>query len=274
MRKFFLQNSLGQKWNLNDINSFFHTVKGLGQGYDTAYTQIGNRFLKKKDNLSQKKITGKVRFKGYEEFGEFSRFIQHKPLTLFYGGLETGIYPPFYPGNREYLLDVTVTALEKAELETGGLQSKITFESLGTYYRLLRIDGGESIESSIGDMRSVQIEIDSDTVLASGVRIEIAGPCRYPEYVHYIDGSFVCSGRFLCEIVSGNKMVIDTTKLPYEVAEYSADGEFVRDLYGTSDFLTKRFLTLGYGSNEIRFAGGGTGNLVVSVEVKMEYESV
>lgn len=262
MRKFFLQNALGQYWNLNDMNSFFHTVKGLGQGYSTAYTQIGNRFVKKKNNLAQKKITGKVRFRGYKEFHTFSQFIQHKPLKLIYGELQVKeIYLPVYPENKEYLLDVAISSLEKSELETGGLQSKITFESLGTYYRTQYVHGTGTVT------------INSDTVLQSGVRIEIDGPCVNPYYEHYIDGVLTCSGRFTCEIAAGSRMIIDTTQLPYEVAGCASDGTR-NNLYGTSDFATKRFITLGYGKNEIRFTQDGAGSLHVSVEARLEYESV
>ena len=255
MRKFFLQNSLGQKWDLNDVNSFLHTVKGLGQDYKTTYTQIGNRFLKTKSNLQQKKIIGKVRFKGYDGFSKFSNFIQHKPLTL------------IYSGENDYLLDVVISSLEKAELETGGLQCKITMESLGTYYRMLSGTGMEGIAGTT-------VTIDSDTVLDSGIRIKISGPCTNPYYTHYINGVEKSRGGFLCEIESGKSMVIDTTKLPYEVKEYSADGEMLRDLYGMSDFETERFLSLGYGLNTIAFTQEGTGTLTVSVEAKIEYESV
>ena len=114
MRTFALINALGSRWSLNDMDSFFHTMKGLGQGYDTSYTRIGNRFIQQKSSLSQKKITGKIRFRGYSDFSDFSAFIQHKPLTLVYGG--------FTPENNEYLLDVVVKTLEKSELENGGLQ--------------------------------------------------------------------------------------------------------------------------------------------------------
>lgn len=268
MRKFFLQNSLGQKWNLNDINSFLHTVKGLGQDYKTTYTQIGNRFLKTKSNLSQKKITGKVRFKGYEDFSKFSNFIQHKPLILIYGEPRSGeTYPPVYPENRDYLLEVVISSLEKSELETGGLQCKIVFESLGTYYKIINADG-------VTDSGIVTATIDSDTVLDSGMRIKISGPCINPQYTHYIDGVEKCSGRFVCEIESGKIMVIDTTIIPYEIKEYSAEGEILRDLYETSDFSTRRFLTLGYGKNTIVFTQEGTDAFTVSVEAKIEYESV
>lgn len=268
MRKFFLQNSLGQKWNLNDINSFFNTVKGLGQDYKTTYTQIGNRFIKTKSCLTQKKINGKVRFKGYEDFNDFSRFIQHKPLILIYGDICSGeIYPPVYPENKDYLLDVVLSTLEKAELETGGLMCKIAFESLGTYYRIINVDGAANDSSTT-------VTIESDTVLDSGMKIVIKGPCTNPQYTHYIDGVEKCSGRFVCEIAAGMRMIIDTTKFPYEVKEYSAEGEFLRDLYGMSDFSTIRFLRLGYGNNTITFTQEGTDALAVSVEARIEYESV
>ncbi len=265
MRTFYLQNALGQKWNLNDINSFLHTVKGLGQAYAISYTQIGNRFLEKKSSLSQKKISGKIRFRDYGEFNRFSGFVQHKPLTLIYGGMlsKKDMYPPMYPGDRSCMLDVVMTSLEKSELETGGLYSKVTLESLGTYYRMLRAGSDAS-----------EIVIESDTVLECGIIIKIPGPCINPSYTHCLNGIPRCSGHFKCVIGEGNTMVIDTTKLPFEIKEYSAEGQMVRDLYGTSDFSTKRFVMLGYGTNEITFTCEGEGKIAASVEAKMEYESV
>ncbi len=32
MRTFALINALGSRWSLNDMDSFFHTMKGLGRG--------------------------------------------------------------------------------------------------------------------------------------------------------------------------------------------------------------------------------------------------
>lgn len=265
MRTFYLQNALGQKWNLNDINSFLHTVKGLGQAYAISYTQIGNRFLEKKNSLSQKKISGKIRFRDYGEFNRFSGFVQHKPLTLIYGGMlsREDWYPPMYPGDRSYRLDVVMTSLEKSELETGGLYSKITLESIGTYYRMIRVGSGVPA-----------VTIESDTVLECGVIIKIPGPCINPSYIHCLNGIPKCSGHFKCVIDEGNTMVIDTTKLPFEIKEYSPEGQMIRDLYGTSDFSTERFVMLGYGTNEITFTHDGAGEITASVEARMEYESV
>lgn len=253
MRTFALFNALGKRWSLNDLNSFFYGMKGLGQSYDTSYTQIGNRFFMQKNSLSQKKISGKIRFRGYKDFSEFVEFIQHKPLTLAYGG--------FAQKNEEYLLDIVVKSLEKSELEIGGLQCKVNFESLGTYYKMLYAEGGSTIT------------MYSDTVIGAGVRICIGGPCVNPYYRHYLNGNEVCSGRFVCSILSGHKLVIDTVKLPYEVKDYTENGSNT-DLYGTSDFSTKRFVSLGYGENVLEFFHEGGNALNVKVEAKIEYESV
>ncbi len=253
MRTFALINALGSRWSLNDMDSFFHTMKGLGQGYDTSYTRIGNRFIQQKSSLSQKKITGKIRFRGYSDFSDFSAFIQHKPLTLVYGG--------FTPENNEYLLDVVVKTLEKSELENGGLQCNINFESLGTYYKIMCAEGGSVIT------------MHSDTVIGAGVRICIQGPCVNPYYRHYLNSIEVCSGRFMCSIPTGHKMIIDTIKLSYEVKDY-AEYDNDTDLYGTSDFSTKRFVSLGYGENVLEFFHDGSSALNVKVEAKIEYESV
>lgn len=260
MREFYLRNALGQEWNLNNSASFFHTVKGLGQEHKVTYTQVGTQYIKTKDALSQKSITGKIRFAGYDDYRAYSMFIQHKPLTLIYGREQAE--------DSGYCLDISVDTLEKTELETGGLQSKVTFKSLGTYYRQIKASG--VLDADTG---TATIAISSDTVLLSGIRLCIAGACVNPRYTHYLNGVAVCTGRFQCEIEEGSVMVIDTSVLPYMVNE-AADGEIVRDLYGASDFSTKRFLLLGYGENVIEFQHEGEGELDVTAEAKLEYESV
>lgn len=77
----------------------------------------------------------------------------------------------------------------------------------------------------------------------------------------------------MCSIPTGHKMIIDTIKLPYEVKDY-AEYDNDTDLYGTSDFSTKRFVSLGYGENVLEFFHDGSSALNVKVEAKIEYESV
>ena len=84
----------------------------------------------------------------------------------------------------------------------------------------------------------------------------------------------VASGRLQVDIEAGHRVVIDTTQMPFCIAEYTNRNVFVRDLYGFSDFETERFLFAGFGENMITVIHEGIGDLQVAMEVQEEYAVV
>ena len=273
IRQFMLTNVIGQTYNLNNKDSFLHNVKGLGQDHKATYVQIGTQFVKEKDFLSQKNIQGKLYFATYKGFMEFSKFIQHKPLILTYTSADT------------YSIKVSIDKLEKTEKETGGLYCNIVLKSLGTYYKTITVENSRD-ESETGkkypftypykyiDTASGVIIIDSDSVLPSPIKISIFGPCVNPSYAQIINDEIIATGKINTTIKSGKKIVIDTTQIPYSIAEYTINNTYVQNLYNKSDFSTDRFLTLKYGKNKINFVHESSEALIVSVEAMIEYESV
>ena len=273
IRSFKLTNAIGQTYDLDSMNSFFHNVKGLGQEHKVTYVQLGTHFIKEKDLLSQKTIQGIILFKDYKEYSAFSLFIQQKPITLTYKAADT------------YHIQVSIDKLGKAERETGGLFCSIIFKSLGTYYKTILVKNAHDT-TEIGkqypvtypytyrDTSSGVIEIESDSVLESPVKINIFGPCVNPSYTHYLNSAFESSGKINATVEEGHKIVVDTTQIPYSIKEYTIDNIFVSDLYGKSDFSTERFILLKYGKNKISFVHESSDSLNISVEARIEYESV
>lgn len=272
MRQFKITNAIGRTWDLNETNSFFHEIKGLGQEHKTTYSQLGTKFIKEKDLLSQKSITGKIRFNTYSEYLDFSLFIQHKPLVL------------SYESEGKYSIKISIDKLEKTELETGGLFCNITMKSLGPYYKTVIAQNVK--EQTAGktypykypynyyDYSSGEVVIDSDSVLESPVRINIFGPCTNPSFVHSVNGITIATGKINATIEEGHKLVIDDISIPYSIGEYTIDNAFVKDLYENSDFSTERFLMLKYGINRIAFTHETSEEIKISVEGAIEYESV
>lgn len=274
IRKFELINALGQTYSLNDSKkSFFHDIKGLGQEHKVTYVQLGTHFVKEKDLLAQKNIQGTIFFKTYEEYHNFSDFIQHKPLTMIYKSSDT------------YSIDVSIDKLEKSERGTGGLYCQISFKSLGTFYKNVIIENVQDISDSgksypvtypytYRDRTNGVIEIESDSILDSPVKINIFGPCTNPSYTQYLNGELIRNGKVNVTIPEGNKLVIDTTQIPYSIKEYTIDNDYVKNLYDKSDFETDRFILLQYGKNKISFVHEASDSLKISVEARIEYESV
>lgn len=273
IRKFRLKNSIGHVWNLNDIESFLTDPEGLGLEYNVKYQQIGNIFVKLQNDMKQKETSGKIKFTSYEKYREFCLFIQHKPLVMEY------VTPA-----GDFLIDVSIDKLEKSEIETGGLFCSIKMLGLSTFYKTVRAENDGSVDSGkiypysynyrYSDYSQGAVEFDCDSVLNSAVKLTIMGPCTNPSWTHYLNGTVASVGKVNCVIKNGNRLIIDNTKIPFEIAEYDSTGTFVQNLYQNSDFSTDRFVTLGFGSNKITFTHEGEKAISLIAEGKIIYESV
>ena len=84
----------------------------------------------------------------------------------------------------------------------------------------------------------------------------------------------MATGKVNGVIEDNRKLVIDTTKVPYEIRQYDLVNNLISDMYQQSDFSTKRFIRLGYGRNVISVSQEGTGNLRMGVEAQVEYAAV
>lgn len=273
IREFSLKNAIGNTWNLNDLASFFTEPDGLGFEYDVDYQQIGNIFIKLQDDMKQKEPSGQIKFSTYEKYREFCLFIQHKPLVMEYTTPS---------GN--FFMDVSIDKLEKSELETGGLFCDIKLLGLSTFYKIVRAENdGSMVAGKIypysynyrySDYSQGAVEFDCDSVLESAVKLTILGPCTNPSWTNYLNGVVASVGKVNCTIKDGNRLIVDNTKIPFEIAEYDSTGTFVQNLYQNSDFSTDRFVTLGFGSNKISFAHEGENAISLIAEGKIIYESV
>lgn len=273
MREFKLINARGDTWNMNELDSFLHSPKGLGGERKQTYIQVGNRFKVTKDVLKQKAPTCKVAFSGYEEFNRFAKFIQHKPLVLEYTT----------PAGT-YYMQVYITKVTKTELETVGLQTELTFAGLTTWYKKISLEKPKQPANSkkypysynyvYTDTERGTLKWTCESTEDSPIRLSILGPCKNPMWVHRVDGQVVASGKLQVDIEAGHRVVIDTTQTPFCIAEYTNRNVFVRDLYGFSDFETERFLFAGFGENRITVIHEGIGDMQVAMEVQEEYAVV
>ena len=84
----------------------------------------------------------------------------------------------------------------------------------------------------------------------------------------------VATGKVNGNIEKNNKLVIDTTTIPYTIHQYDMNNNLISDMYQLSDFSTYRFMMLGYGKNVISVTQEGAGVVKLSVEAKIEYAAV
>lgn len=277
MRSFELKNNLGQSMDLNADQHFFMKVKGLGMERKLEFEKTSSSWLVMEDVLKQKTIQGVMNFDDYEGYEEFVKFVQHEPLTM------------VYQSNTTIEVQVRVEQLEKGEVEAT-LQCPIRFVNVCEFYKKVHVQSEIAIEGSgkkyprtypykYRDNISGSIDIFSETKKESPVKLTIFGPCLNPSWSHYVDGKLKTSGKvgnetLPCDIQAGERLVIDTTSVPWTIHKLNQVNEFLLDCYQMSDWETERFILLQYGANKITATQEGSEAITMAAEGYLMYETL
>jgi len=275
IRGFRLVNSKGEAYDLNNLDHFLHDPEGLGYQSAIEYQRIGHRYLQLNDELQQGSVSGMIRFRepgAYIKYAAFAKFCQKKPLQL------------YYTSDQEYQTEVIPTIVDKREIEEIGLDVGVTFTKLDYWNRRVAVSNDGTGEDgkkysytypfTYADQPRGIVSIDSDTELESPCVIYIYGPVEDPVWRHYLNGELKTQGAVNATIAQGNKLVIDTTSIPYRIVETDSEGNVVDDHYQNSDFSLGRFVYFGAGKNRITVGGHGATIPAVTVEAHLLYDTV
>jgi hypothetical protein len=272
MRRFKLINAIGAEFDLNCRDSFFQHPDGLGFSRSIQSSRAGYDYIITDDELDQKTPNGEIVFKTYEKYTEFVNFCAHSPLILCY-----------MPASKWFYLDCRITRLEKSEKVNRKLICPVDFLALGTWYESKKVfrtqvseETGKTypytypytyIETSAGS-----VVVNNTGKIDSPCLLHILGAVESPSWSLIRGGTTILTGKVNANIAAGNKLVVNSSPKDLEIAEYTADGAFVRDLYQDSDFSTARFLMIPPGESIIAFthAGGGAVNAIMEVMILAE----
>lgn len=131
VREFYIENELGQRFSMMDIEKccFLSSPTGLGYSNDIQFIQIENDFIEDIKKIAQGQISGELIFKKYDNFKKFIDFIEGaNELKLVYK-------VPLESETIEYYKDVNVSTVEKGEFGTDGvLRIPITFMCKSLWY--------------------------------------------------------------------------------------------------------------------------------------------
>lgn len=306
MRKFFLTNAAGERWNLMRFDAFFHAPDGLGFSQTISSARVGTDYLETDAYLDQHTISGEMVLLNYEVYQQFVAFAMRSPLVLTY-----------MPELTEYFIRCKVQSIGKTEIGSANrlicpitlLCSGTWFEREQAYYQnepdvhvvltgnvvSFETDQPITLDSLfLHEDDSITVEytyspnggkiynytynyIYSDSALGgvtiqngaveSPLIVSILGAANNPTWSLTQDGVVIASGAVTAEIPEGHKLVIDARPSSMEIAEYTNSGVYVRDLYPMSDFSTARFLYAPAGESTVTVnAGGDSINTIVEVE--------
>ena len=246
------------------ISNFLHSPTGLGINRNDSFLRLGDKFIRTNKQISQPAPSGSIAFIGnsnnevYQKYHSFVKFISKEPLKLIYK-----------PENINYTMDVVVSNLEKSEInEQGYLDCSIRFSGLTPWYKMVKLDykdgsglvPSESLHPSGSLVPRNQtngriMEYFNEGTLEAKTRLIIYGPIKNPQW-EFWDSLGVSSGLVNVELTSSQVLVVDCITTPYKIYRIPTSEvskiydnpnlemiNALADMYDSSDFSTKRFVT-------------------------------
>lgn len=271
MRQFKLYNAVGAEFDMNSLDSFLVEPSGLGYTNESDYEQVGYDYYVTETAIGQPKPQGTIKFRTYNGYLEFIKFIQRQPLKLCYEAAE------------KHYLDCYLGFLSKEEIKSGRLSIGIQFVGISQWYKSVRerVGGDANIGKyyaytypyTYTDKAQGEVYINSDSALDSPAKLTILGPCKNPKWVHYVNNVKQTEGKVFATIPDKHRLVI-SSEYPYSIKEYDEYNNEVDDRYEDSDFETERFIYLKHGENKISFMHDGNEEMNATAEGKIYYVSV
>ncbi|MBO7731760.1 MAG: hypothetical protein J6S67_04390 [Methanobrevibacter sp.] len=277
MRTFRLYDNDGNRYNLTSRDHlFFYAIDGLGFEQSAEFQRIEDRFALLESHIEQATIEGTIKFWQPEaelQYFNFAQFCQNQPIMMDYNN-NYGTY------SRRGI----ITKIERGDGDGNELLIKIQFKAQTPWFKEIieynpGTESGGKVYNYSYDYTYLKggkntITIDSDSFQSSPVKLVVIGPAINPSWRHYLNGELVTEGKINGIIGPDNRLIVDTTTIPYRIIQVDALGQLVSDLYQQSDFSTYRFVRFGHGRNTVTFSADESNILNVGVEAQIEYATI
>ena len=277
MRTFKLYDNDGNVYDLTAKGElFFYAVESLGYTQETKFQRIEDRYALLESNMAQARIKGTIRFwqPGAElAYFVFSQFCQNKPLKMEYN-----------PGHGVFLRDGYVTQIKRSDGKDKSLTIEIEFSATTPWYKIVteynsgEVTGGKTYNYKYNYQYSNAVQgsviIDSDSFQSSPIKLIIFGEVVNPTWRYYLNNVLQVEGKINGTVLPNNRLIIDTTSIPYSIKQVDGAGNLVADMYQQSDFSMDRFVRFGYGRNVISVTAENVDVVNLGVEAQIEYATV
>lgn len=296
MRKFWLENEFGKKWNLtpkdpyDKDSSFFADPSGLGiQTKVTSYEVENTCFIEEIETQTQT-ISGNLYFSSYEHFTNFVEFVGNinttTPLKLYYS--TEGISFDYSLESEWYKL-VLINEIDKSEIDykTGFLKCKVKFMCLSRWKKdkkiVLELNRyGEPLiypyyyPYFYGGSNNLAVDIDNEGNLPTSCVIKIEAVTDTPFIRVIQDGEIKDQAKYNLIVNENSYLLIDSSPDSQEASLYTkVDDNYVKeDVYyiGEKDYSYSNFITIPSGKSTIVFSATNTdfGKVTISYSIQKE----
>lgn len=276
MRQFYLINGNGARFDLNGSHGFFHVPTGLGFTKTQTFLRTGDFYKTIESYTAQSNVMGEMIFRSYEDYHAFAMFVAITPLKLVYKPLDV-----------EYRLDCSISMFNKSEIDhtNNRLVCPITFigESKWYYLRSALAAHPSSGDAKVYNYRynytyydalTGVIDIINDSPIEAPCILYIRGYCLNPSWALTVNNKQVASGKVTGEIFDGNQVIINSRDDSLEIAEYTEQNVFIRNLYQDLDITRENFLYLPPGTSKLTITDDSLSSITAYLEILEEYDTV
>jgi hypothetical protein len=298
MRKFWIENTQGQLWNLTPKNpyasggSFFSGPDGLGIKTKIKSFEIENTFFVEEIDVSPQTISGTLYFSSYEHFDKFIKFVGNVHTTtrmkLYYSPEGISATNKLDP---QWYKQVLISDLDKTEIDrkTGFLKCNIKFACLSRWKKdrsiVLELSryGDPLVYPFIypyvyGGSNNLAIEIDNEGNLPTSCLIKIEAETDTPHIRLTQNGEVISQARYRLLIRPGSYLLIDSRADTQEATLITTLGgnEIREDVYytGEKDYAFQNFITIPSGKSLILISAMNTEFGRVSIEYSIQKELI
>jgi hypothetical protein len=257
-------------------DGFLYAPDGLGINQENEYMRIGSTYELIQRLSAQKAFNFTMVFSGYDVYREFSRFIIYAPLKLAYMPLNEWAYA-----------DGDITVLEKSEInhESRRLECDAVFTATSLWYipRAARRTSPDvespkrydyTYDYTYADAINGYIAVVNDSNEDAPATISIMGPVVNPSWYVSVNNEVVASGAITATVPRGNKIVINSKDGYLEVAEYTAENVFVRNLYQFTDFSRETFVLFPPGNSVLFISGSSDDPIEAWVQIEEVHDTI
>lgn len=251
MRKFYLENELGQRYDLQDYNKIItFSFDGLGFSFSNEYLELGTRFIKNKSKLLQKTVNCKLLVKNKEAYQEFIKFI------LMYDE-----YKLVYEiDDINYYIDVDIISVQKQDnikddyfiIPFELKNTSLFYKQIEKTYQLQAEENQNRWAFSLpfiwNNKTSGIIEVDNNGHIQSPFKIEIDGYCLNPKIKVTDKLGNIEEIIFNIEVKNDEKILFSTIDDDLYVYLQNKDG-IKQNILSSLDFTKTNFIKISTGKN-------------------------
>lgn len=296
MRKFWLENASGKKWDLtprnpyNNNSSFFAEPDGLGiKTKITSYEVENTCFIEKVETQSQT-ISGDLYFSSYEHFTKFVEFVGNintdQTMKLYYSTKGHSFDNPL---ETEWYKLVLINEMKKGEIDykTGFLKVQIKFACMSRWKKdkhiTLKLSRyGEPLVYPYyypyyyGGSNNLAVDIDNEGNLPTSCIIKVESVTDTPFIRIIQNGEIKDQAKYNLIVKENSYLIIDSSPNSQEASLYTlVNGDYVReDVYyiGEKDYTYSNFIMIPTGKSTIVFSAKNTnfGKVTISYSIQKE----